>query len=375
MIIKNATILNEQFKFQLADLVLSDTIDQIIPKGKIEEKSGGTSSDKDILDLQGDLLIPGLIDIHTHGAVGVDAMDENLNYEKWRNYLLENGITTFFPATVTGDFDKITKALKNLQQAAGVYLEGPFLNAEKNGAHDKTLICPADPDFIETIKDKITVIAIAPEIEGNMDVIKSLVSKGILVTIAHSSADYMTGREAYANGATLLTHTFNAMNPLTHREPNLIGAALENDKVFCEAISDGVHVHPAVIKILYRILGPRRMLLISDSMAATGYPDGEYLLGNLKVIVKDHIAHTEYGAIAGSTTNLMGMVRKAVSFGLPLEDVIQMATLTPARATGLDNVKGSIAAGKKADLIWCKRDLTICGVIKDGVLVPGITCS
>jgi len=375
MRIKNATILNDQFTFQLADLVLSDTIDQIIPKDTIGEKSTEEGLDIDTLDLQGDLLIPGLIDIHTHGAVGVDAMDEKLDYEKWRNYLLENGITTFFPATVTGDFGKVTKSLENLRQAAGVYLEGPFLNAEKNGAHDKTLICPADPDFIETIKNKVTFIAIAPEIEGNMEVIKTLISNGIRVTLAHSSADYKTGKEAYANGATQLTHTFNAMNPLTHREPNLIGAALENDRVFCEAICDGVHVHPAVIRILYRILGPRRMLLISDSMAATGYPDGEYLLGNLKVIVKDHIAHTEYGAIAGSTTNLMNMMRNVVSFGIPMEDAIQMATLTPARAAGIDYVKGSIAIGKKADLIWCKKDLAICGVIKDGVSVPGIACS
>lgn len=366
MLIKNATILNDQFKFQLADLILSDTIDQIIPKEKIDDKFIESGMGKNVIDLKGDLLIPGLVDIHTHGAVGVDAMDEILDYKKWQNYLFENGITTFFPTTVTEDNEKILITLDNLSQAEGVYLEGPFLNAEKNGAHDKTKIQPIDLELLEKIKDKIKIIAIAPEIAGNMDVIKSITSMGIRVAVGHSSADYETGKQAYANGATMLTHTFNAMNPLTHRDPNLIGAALENDKVFCEVISDGVHLHPAIIRILYRILGAKRMLFISDSMSATGYPDGEYLLGKLVITVKDHIARTQYGAIAGSTTNLMGMVRKAVSFGVLLEDAVQMATLTPARAAGMDAKVGSIAIGKKANLVWCKKDLTICGVIYEG---------
>ena len=366
MIITNATLLNDQFKFQLADIVFGDTILQIIPKDRIEDHPKFLENNPDGIDAKGDLIIPGLVDIHTHGAVGVDAMDKVLDYAKWRNYLLSNGITTFFPATVTEDDAAILTALENLRQADGIYLEGPYLNPEKNGAHDKTKIHPVDIKFIEQIKDRIKFIAIAPEIEGNMEAIQTILSYGIRVTIAHSAADYMTGKEAFVNGATQLTHTFNAMNQLTHREPNLVGAALENESVFCEVISDGVHLHPVIVRLLYRILGARRMVLISDSMAATGYNDGEYLLGGLHITVKDQIARTDYGAIAGSTTNLMGMVRKAVSFGIPVEDAIRMASLTPAVAAGIDTEAGSIRIGKKANLIRCKSDLTVCEVFKDG---------
>ena len=369
MLIKNATILNDQFQFQLADLVLSTTIDQILPKDRKSDPSTSTTSAEETIDLDGDLLIPGLVDIHTHGAVGVDAMDEDLDYAKWRSYLLKNGITTFFPATVTEGKERILKTLENLRQAEGVYLEGPFLNAEKNGAHDKAKITPADLDFIKGLKDQIRFIAIAPEVPGNLAAIQTAVSMGMRVVLAHSSADYETGRKAFENGARQLTHTFNAMNPLTHREPNLVGAALDNEAVFCEVIADGVHLHPAIIRILFRILGPERMLLISDSMAATGYPDGHYLLGGLDITVKDQIAHTGYGAIAGSTTNLMGMVRKAVSFGISLADAVQMASLTPARAAGLEEQIGSIAVGKRANLVRCDKDLVIRSILYEGQLI------
>ena len=163
-----------------------------------------------------------------------------------------------------------------------------------------------------------------------------------------------------------MTHTFNAMNPLTHREPNLIGAALENENVFCEIISDGIHLHPAIVRILFKILGDERMVLISDGMAATGFPDGDYRQGGLDITVKNHIARTRDGTLAGSTTNLMGMVKKAVSFGIPLESAVRMASATPAAAAGLDKRFGSISMGKAANLVWCEEDLTVCSVIREG---------
>lgn len=372
MIIKNAKILNDSFEFQMADLVVGKKIERIIPLGGYEKASNGETkipnleTEMDIIDLKGDLLIPGLVDIHTHGAIGIDVMADNLDYAAWAGYLAENGITTFVATTMTEDDQIVMKTLDNLKCAERVYLEGPHINAAKRGAHDKNKIKPLTMDYFDKIKDKIDIITIAPEIDGNMEMIKVLTSAGIRVAVGHSTADYETGKKAFANGATLLTHTFNAMNQLEHREPNLVGAALENENVFCEVISDGVHLHPAVVRILYKILGDKRMVLISDGMAATGFKDGYYKQGGLDIVVKEQIGRTLDGALAGSTTNLMGMVKKAVSFGIPMESAIRMASATPAIAAGLDNMYGSISVGKIANLVWCKEDLAVCHVIREG---------
>ena len=354
MLIKNARILDENFDVRPADVVLGTIIEQIFPGGA----GADFRYDGEIVDAGGDLLIPGLVDIHTHGALGMDSMSESLDFGRWRRYLQENGITTFFPTTVTENDAAIERAVHNLADSDGIYLEGPYINAEKNGAHDKSKIHPVDA-FLEKLAGKLRIVALAPEFPENMSVIEDLRARGVRVSLGHSSADYETGRTAFAKGASLLVHTFNAMNPLTHREPNLIGAALDDEGVFCEVISDGIHLHPAIVRILFRALGPKRMVLISDSMAATGFQDGDYLLGDLKVTVRDHIARTEYGAIAGSTNNLMEMVRKAVSFGIPLPAAVEMASLTPARAAGIDQDIGSIRTGKKANLVRCSDDLTI----------------
>lgn len=380
MYIKNARIVNEKFEIQSADLVISETIDYIIPTDECDDViSGGRArtteckgsaghtagSGEETIDFCGDLLIPGLIDIHTHGALGMDSMSETLDFGRWRQYMLKNGITTFFPTTVTENDDAIEKAVRNLADADGIYLEGPYINPDRNGAHDKKKIHPVD-EFLGKLDGKLKIVALAPEFEANMDAIKELTSRGIRVSLGHSAADYETGMKAFHQGATQLVHTFNAMNPLSHREPNLIGAAFDDDRVFCEVISDGVHLHPAIVRMLYNLLGSRRMLLISDSMAATGLADGEYGLGDLSVTVKDGVARTEYGAIAGSTKNIMQMMRTAVSFGIPLAAAVEMASLTPARAAGIDGEVGSISKGKIANLVRCGDDLEVKSVIYKG---------
>ncbi|MHB1454369.1 MAG: N-acetylglucosamine-6-phosphate deacetylase [Saccharofermentanales bacterium] len=383
MYIKNARIINEKFEIQSADLVISETIDYIIPTDECEDViSGGRARtnerrestgqtawmDESTVDFCGDLLIPGLIDIHTHGALGMDSMSESLDFGLWRQYMLKNGITTFFPTTVTENDDAIERAIRNLADADGIYLEGPYINPDRNGAHDKRKIHPVDA-FLDRLDGKLRIVALAPEYEANMDAIKALTARGVRVSLGHSAADYETGKRAFNQGATQLVHTFNAMNPLSHREPNLIGAAFDDDRVFCEVISDGVHLHPAIVRMLYRLLGARRMVLISDSMAATGLADGEYGLGDLRVTVKDHVARTEYGAIAGSTKNIMEMMRTAVSFGIPLAAAVEMASLTPARAAGIDGDVGSISKGKIANLVRCTDDLGIKSVIYKGRMV------
>ncbi|MHB8963696.1 MAG: N-acetylglucosamine-6-phosphate deacetylase [Saccharofermentanales bacterium] len=380
MYIKNARILNEKFEIQSADLIISDTIDYIIPMdGNGDVMSAGFARARDAgstggftastgevtVDFGGDLLIPGLVDIHTHGALGMDSMSETLDFGLWRQYMLRNGITTFFPTTVTENDEAIDRAVRNLADSDGIYLEGPYINPDRNGAHDKNKIHPVDA-FLDKLNGKLRFVALAPEYESNMDAISTLRARGIKVSLGHSAADYETGMKAFGQGATQLVHTFNAMNPLTHREPNLIGAAFDDDRVYCEVISDGIHLHPAIVRMLFRLLGPKRMVLISDSMAATGLADGDYGLGDLRVTVKDGVARTEYGAIAGSTKNVMQMVRTAVSFGIPMAAAVEMASLTPARAAGIDGSIGSISKGKVANLVRCTDDLAIKEVIYQG---------
>ncbi len=360
MYIKNAMILNENFRIQKADLIISDRIDDVIPlEDENDIISGGS----------GEILIPGLIDIHTHGALGMDSMSDDLDFDKWRRYMLENGITTFFPTTVTEGSDRIELSLERLADADGIYLEGPYINAEKKGAHDEKKIRTADSELLDKIADKLKFVALAPEFEQNMRIIPELISRGVKVSAGHSSADYETAIKAFDLGVSQLVHTFNAMGPLGHREPGLIGAALDDERVFCEVISDGIHLHPAIVRILAKLLGPRRMVLISDSMSATGLDDGDYILGGLKVKVTEGVARTEYGSIAGSTKNLMQMLRSAISFGIPLNDAVEMASLTPARSAGIEKDAGSIEKGKFANLVRLDEDLEIKGVIYRGKII------
>ena len=351
MILKNVKLLNEAFEFTDADISFGETIESIAPS-----------------DGDGTLYaIPGLVDIHTHGAVGTDAMDEDVNLGAWTSYMNKNGITTFFPTTVTGSTKELSRALERLRGTDGVNLEGPFLAVSKKGAHDASKIIPADTEFVRKYSDIIKITTIAPETEENLRAIPEIAEMGVRVSLGHSAADYETAKKAFSMGATQLTHTFNAMNPLTHREPGMIGAALSDDNVFCEVISDGFHLHGAVVNILYRLLGADRMVLISDAMRATGLSDGEYTLGGLAVRVKDGKARLSDGTIAGSTSNLMNMLRHAVSFGVPLNEAVKMASLTPARAVGIADRVGSLAVGKRADIVILDKALNIIEVYCRGI--------
>ena len=358
-VLKNAKILDSDFHFVDGAVQFQETIEAL----------GSSLSGGNERDLSGCYLIPGLVDIHTHGAVGVDAMDLDLDFEKWKNYLLANGVTTFFPTTVTASFEEIQQALERLKQADGVNMEGPFLSIGKKGAHDASKIREVDLGFMREICDKIAITTVAPEVGGNLQKIHDVTEMGVRVSLGHTSADYALSCEAFHYGATEITHTFNAMNPLHHREPGLIGAAAERDSVFCEVISDGVHLHPSVVRMLYHMLGADRMVLISDSMAATGFVDGIYHLGGLDVIVKNKKAHLEDGTIAGSTNHLMQMVRCAVEFGIPLADAVKMASLTPARAVGISASVGSIETGKSANLVVLDKNLQVKEVYYHGRLL------
>lgn len=358
MLIQNAKVLTDKFIFENVDVRFGETIFAI---GKLYPTSNET-----VMNASGKMLIPGLIDIHTHGALGFEANGEDCDFEKWKAYLLERGITTFFPTTITATPDEILSAVERLKDADGINVEGPFISAAKKGAHDENKIIEVDLYLLDKIKDKVKFTTVAPEVGSNLFKIKAITEMGIRVSIGHTAADYQICKEAFEQGATHVTHTFNAMNPLHHREPALIGAAVENDNVFCEVISDGFHLHPSVVRLLYRALGADRMVLISDAISALGVPDGEYISGGLQIFVRDGEARLEDGTIAGSTTHLFKGVQNAISFDIPIEDAVKMATLTPARAAGIEADRGSITVGKRADLILLNDDFSIDTVFYKG---------
>lgn len=349
-VFKNATILNDRFEWELTDLVFSDRIEAI---GKTEASG---------IDLEGARVIPAFFDQHTHGGVGVD-MNLCDGYEKYRDYLRENGVLHFLPTTVTASKEEFLRVNAYLKDRAefGINQEGPYITHEKAGAHSHDHIRTGDAleldDVLGAAGGKIRIMTIAPQPE-NLDIIRHATANGIRVSLGHTTANYDQTIDGIKAGGSILTHTFNAMPPLNHRDPGPIGAALDAD-IFCEVISDGIHLHPSVVRMLYRILGSGKMVLISDSMAATGYADGAYTLGELDITVKDGIARTQDGALAGSTTNLRLMVKNAIAFGIPETDAIKMATLTPARASGIDDEIGSITVGKRADILIVDEDLNV----------------
>ena len=332
MIYKNAKISGEIKDIRIENGVFAEI-------GKIAESG---------IDLKGQTIIPGLIDIHTHGAMGVDTMDGK-NIDKISEYLLKNGVTSWLPTTMTMDFEHIKRVTDTIPETKGAkilgyHMEGPYISAKYKGAQNEKYIKNPDIAEFESLKN-IKMVTIAPELTGSMDFIKNCKA---VVSIGHTDCDYETAMEAIKNGAKCLTHTFNAMPPLHHRNTGPIGAAID-ENIYVQVICDGLHLHKSIIKMLYRTFGADRMILISDSMRATGLADGEYEFGGQIIDVKNGVARTKDGALAGSTSNLMDCVKKAIEFGIPKEDSIKMATETPANLLGIK--KGKIEVGYDADFV------------------------
>ncbi len=311
-------------------------------------------------------LLPGLVDIHFHGCAGYDFCDGTAEaVEAIAAYQRAHGITTFCPTTMTlpaGELLGIcrTAALCRPEGLAGIYLEGPFLSAEKCGAQDPAYLRLPDAELLSDLQDAadglIRIVAIAPEIPGALSLIEKENAR-FRFSLAHTCADYDTAEKAFAAGAKQVTHLYNAMPPYLHREPGVIGAAADHGCVSVELICDGIHVHPNVVRNTFRLFGEERVILISDSMRATGMPDGVYTLGGQTVHVKGKLATLENGTIAGSATNLCDGVRTAVSMGIPLGTALRAATLNPARAIGMEREVGTLEAGKKADILVTDREL------------------
>lgn len=295
-------------------------------------------------------LLPGLIDVHSHGCVGYDTMDAGSHFHEMSRFYFEHGVTTWYPTTMTASPEGVLAALSQKTDypdgahTPGFHIEGPYISEKYKGAQNAAFIRP--PDITEFGRfTRAARVTVAPELPGAIDFIKKC---PVPVSLGHTEADYDTALAAFRAGARSLTHTCNAMPPLLHRAPGPIGAALVAG-AYAEVISDGLHIAEAMILALYRIFGPERMVLISDSMHATGLSDGVYDFGGQPVTVKNGVARTAEGALAGSTTCLFDCVKRAVSFGIPAEDAFRMASTTPAEMMGLR--KGRIAVGYDADFI------------------------
>jgi len=339
----------------------------LVADGKIAGLGQGqlpVIADAQEIELNGAALVPGLIDLHVHGALGRDAMEPDPQaLVVMAGYYAQHGVTAFLASTITASREAIGVALANIgaviqqdtggAQLLGAHLEGPFIDAERRGAHDITQIRLASTDEYEAYlrTGVIKLLTVAPEYPENQQLITSAVKHGITVALGHSRASYEQVCQAVVLGARQVTHLFNGMEPLHHRQPGMVGAALTQPALCCELIADLVHVSAPVLQLALRAKGTDGIVLVTDAMSGAGMPDGAYLLGGETVTVRAGMARIASGALAGSTLTLeRGLSNMMRACQLTLAEALPMATANPARQLGLDR-KGRIACGCDADLV------------------------
>lgn len=366
MIIKGGLVYQEDKTFGKKDLYIEN--------GKIVERLEEVS-DRSAVDAEGLYVLPGLVDVHSHGAVGCDFSDGDLEgLRKILAYEYSCGVTSYCPTSMTIDTEKLRGIFKTMgdftegpgmAHVAGINMEGPFLDVNKKGAHLEEYILAPDAEFFRECNqasgNKIRLVTLAPNVEGAMEFIEEL-HQEVVISLGHTAADYDTAKAALKAGANHVTHLCNAMMPLEHRKPGLIGAASEDENCSPELISDGIHVHESMVRAVFKMF-PGRVVLISDSMRATGMADGTYELGGQQVTVKGKLATLENGTIAGSATNLYDCMRTAVSFGIPKEEAIAAATMNPAKSIGIYGEVGSLTPGKRADVVLADQELNLVRVL------------
>lgn len=366
MIIKGGKVYQEDKSFAVRDLYIDN--------GRIVEDENQVT-DNTVINAENMLVLPGLIDIHSHGAMGYDFSDGNVEgLKKILAYQYAHGITSYCPTTMTLSKEKLMtiyhtmknwKNEKGLSKIVGLNMEGPFIDPKKIGAHNKEYICAPNTELFREYNkacgNLIRLITIAPNMGGAIKMIEEL-KEEVVISLGHSSADYMTAKAAFKAGASHVTHLFNAMSSFEHRAPGLVGAAAESKNCMAELICDGIHVHESTVRAAFKLF-PDRIVLISDSMRATGIGNGTYDLGGQQVTVSGNKACLTNGTIAGSVSNLHDCLRNAVSFGIPLEDAVAAATMNPAKSIGIFHETGSLTSGKRADIIFMDKNLNILRII------------
>ncbi len=359
---KNAWIYTENFRFEKGCFAVDN--------GVFTEVFGREA--ENARDLEGAWVIPGLIDVHTHGNSGADFSDgDEEGLLRMLRYYAENGITSCAPTSLTLPYETLARAFATARKYAderpddaaavrGINMEGPFFNEKKKGAQNAAYLRLPDYEAFRELNEGcgglVRIVDVAPELEGALDFIRKA-SRDCTVSIAHTDTDYEHARAGIEAGATQLTHLFNAMPGIHHRKPGPIVAAAEDERVSAELIGDGLHVDPACVRFAFRVFGPERIVLISDSLRCCGMPDGEIDMGGQKAWLKNGVARLEDGTIAGSATNVFECMQRIISFGIPKEDAIRSATWNAARQLGCLDRVGSIADGKQADFVICDEEL------------------
>lgn len=375
-------VYTERFCFEPGEITIED--DRI---AKIEQRGTDGFTEKEAQTY----ILPGLVDIHFHGCAGYDFCDGTAQAMKAiASYEVTHGTTTICPATMTLSEEALLQICRACAAAVetervcgdiplreilrGIYLEGPFISLEKKGAQNPAYIREPDLAMLRKLqkaaKGMIRMAVTAPEVPGAMDMLREGQGE-FRFSIAHTCADYETAKAAIEAGAAHVTHLYNAMPPFTHRQPGVIGAAAENERTEVELICDGIHIHPCVVKNTFKLFGTGRVVLISDSMMATGMEDGEYALGGQPVSVRGNRALLADGTIAGSATNLYDCMRTAIGMGVPREEAVRAATINPAVSVGLQDECGALLPGRRADVLIADREFTLQEVIKSGRTVQG----
>ena len=362
LLLRNAAVVLPDKVVDHGTILIEDGLISAIDEDKSVRASGAES-----IDLSGTTILPGFIDIHIHGAVGVDVMAATPDgLHEVSRYLASQGVTGWLPTFVPASDENYASAIRAIAETMqcsenggarvlGVHYEGPFVNSAQCGAlhveHFKTYSSPADLDRLPVREDMVRMITLAPEVEGGVELVRELKRRSWVISIGHTRATLEVLDQAFNAGARHMTHFMNAMAPLHHRNPGPIAWGLANEDVSIDMIADGIHLDPFMLRLLLKIKGARAISLISDAIAAAGKGDGDYDIWGETITVKNGRTANASGSIAGSVISMLDAVRLLLSLGLSYLDVAQLASTNPVRLLGLDQQCGSIETGKRADLL------------------------
>ncbi|WP_323704444.1 N-acetylglucosamine-6-phosphate deacetylase [Mammaliicoccus sp. Dog046] len=376
-ILANATIYTEQGKIENGYIE--------VKKGYIQDvQAGAYTGNVTSIDLEGQQVIPGFIDIHIHGGYGQDVMDATeSSLDILSAHLVSEGTTSFLATTMTQSTEAVNQALENVahfqpkdercSEILGVHLEGPFISEHKVGAQNPAFVSRPTTEKLKNYqakaKDNIKIVTIAPEVEGAKETIKEM-KDDIIFSAGHTVSDYDELEDAVKIGLKHITHLYNAQTPFTHREPGVFGAALTNERLTTEVIVDGIHAHPAAVKLAYLAKGNQNFCVITDAMRAKGMTDGEYDLGGQAVFVKNNEARLESGALAGSILLMNHGLKNLMNFAnITLEEAWRTTSLNQAIRLKVDDRLGSIKIGKQADLVVVDSEINVLTTIKKGYII------
>ena len=370
MILKNGLVMDETFTLRRCDLKIENGVIADIAE---------TIDGDEAIDLSGCYVLPGFIDSHMHGAMGCIISDPEPDLGKITRYEATQGVTAIAISTVCCDFEQLLRQLDMAAEAsanpqgakiAAIHAEGPFINPAKKGAMDEKFILSPNREQLDLMIDHgkglLKLITLAPEQEGALDLIPYAVSRGLTVSMGHTTATYEQAQAAIRAGASQTTHTFNAMRAYNHREPGVLGAALTEPSVRCEMICDHTHLHPAVLKLIYGMKGADGINIISDSEYGAGLDAEKIVVKGETRYIRDGVMVLEDGTIAGSASSMLYGIQNLIKDGFPLSDICRMASLNPAKTLKLDHITGSIAVGKAADLAVLDQHYNVLAAYVDG---------